>query len=104
MSDAKHPLPEQRYSPDYRAELFGAGDCEEAPFWLAVQTPDGSERTESEATKLVDDYWGGHDEPWEVSRVQMYVGRNEYGDLRVHVEPDGMDTGPFDFWKFEEHC
>lgn len=100
--DPSPPRPERSTMSDYRAELFGACECEEAPFWLAVEGPDGSERTEDEALKVVNDYWGEAVEGWKVSRAQMYLGQNEHGDLRVNVKPDGMQSGPFAFWQIDE--
>lgn len=89
---------------NYRAELFGAGECEEAPFWLSSETPDGGQRSEVEALKILNDFWGEPDATWKVNRVQMHVGFNEYGDLRVQHEREGLrdPSGPFDFWRIDE--
>lgn len=91
----------RRSLPDYRAECYAAGG-EEPPAWIPAETVDGEPRTEAQARKIVADWWGEADEPWKVSRVQMYVGQDEYGDLRVHPKPEGMSAGPFDFYCFEE--
>lgn len=89
--------------PEYRDEMFGAMKCEEPPFWLAVETPTGGQRTEADALKVVNDFWGEPtEEPWVISRVLAYLGRNEYGDLTLHEKPEGKPWGPFEFWKVDE--
>ena len=98
-----HPDPTSEAPPEYRDELFGAMECEEAPFWLSLDTPSGAQRTEAEALKVINDFWGEPtEEPWVVSRVWAYVGRNEYGDITLHEKPEGMSWGPFEFWKVDE--
>lgn len=88
--------------PDHRPELFGAGDCEEAPFWVSVENPEGGQREESEALAIVKSFWGADPEiEWEVGRVPMYVYGDGYGGLRVNREPREGALGPFDFWKVD---
>ena len=94
----------RRPSPDYRAECYAAAGGEEPPAWIPAETIDGVARTEAEALKLVNEWFGEPEDeyPWRISRVPMYVGEDEYGDVRVHPNPEGMTAGPFDFWMFEE--
>lgn len=97
------PDPSSEAVPEYRDELFGAMECEEAPFWLSVDTNGGDQRTEADALKVINDFWGEPtEEPWVVSRVQAYLGRNVHGDITLHERPEGKLWGPFEFWKVDE--
>jgi hypothetical protein len=89
---------------EYRAELFGTGDCEEAPFWVAVQLPHGGQRSEAGALAMVKEFWGDEEDDqieWAVKCVPMYVYSDEWGGLRVNRDHRDGAVGPIDFWEVD---